>query len=161
MTPGTLPVPTRRRRLVEGTIRVIDLFVYAVIAIGGAYAVMATPTAVEQELGQNSLLIWLWAGLLAVGGVAGFLGRLFHRWMVEAPATILALAGTLIYVIILARLALTSITATVAVIFAVTASALMFRRWSELQIFAMSGKDVKSQWRAALVRKTADYPRHS
>lgn len=158
---STLPVPTRRRGFVEGMIRIVDLIVYAAIAIGGLYAVMATPTSVEAELGQDSLLIWLWAGLLTIGGTAGFLGRLARRWMVEAPATILAMAGTLIYVIILGRLALTSITATVAVIFAATATALMFRRWSELQLFATTGKDAKSAWLAALNRKTADFARHS
>ena len=161
MPINTTPVPTRRRDLLEGMIRVIDLSVYAAIAVGGFYAVAATPTSVETELGQSPWLIWLWAGLLFVGGIAGFLGRLARRWMVEAPATILAMAGTLIYVIILARLALTSITTTVAVIFAATATALMFRRWSELQIFATTGQDIKSQWKAALSRKTANFSRHS
>lgn len=161
MTTTMQPVPTRRRGFVEGMIRVTDLAVYAATAIAGLYAVAATPTSVEAELGQNPFLIWLWGGLLIVGGTAGFLGRLTRRWMAEAPATLLAMAGTLIYVIILGRLALTSITATVAVIFAATATALMFRRWSELQLFATTGKDTKSAWLAALNRKTADFARHS
>ena len=160
MAPHT-PVPIRRRSFIEGMIRVIDLGVYGATTIAGLYAVVATPGAIEEGLGQESLLIWLWGGLLLIGGLVGFLGRLARRWMVEAPATILALAGMLIYFAVLARVAFTSVTFMVGAIFAAIASVLMIRRWAELQLFATNGKDVKSQWKAALARKTSDFPRHT
>ena len=162
MTNPTGPVPTSKRRFIEGLIRIIDLVIYGAITAGGVYAVIATPGSVEAELGSNSGLIWLWGALLFVGGLCGFVGRLARRWMVETPATILALAGVLIYVVVLGRMALESFTATVSFMLILAAAGVLFRRWSELQIFASGGEnDPKSQFIAAIRRKTANFARHS
>lgn len=142
-------------------IRVVDLVIYAAIATGGIYAIAATPGSVEKELGSDNLLIWAWGAMLVIGGVSGFLGRLTRRWMVETPATVLALFGVMIYVVLLARLALTSVTAAVAVFFTLAAAAILFRRWSELQIFASGGKGGKEALLAAARRKTVNFARHS
>lgn len=155
-------IPVKRRRFVEGMIRVIDLVVYATVTFGGVYALVATPTTVETELGQNSLLIYVWGALLIVGGSAGFAGRLTRRWMFETPATMLAMSGVLIYFVILGRVAFSSLTAAVAAAFTLVAAAVLFRRWSELQIFASSGKDgARAALSAAVRRKTTNFSRHS
>lgn len=156
------PVPTRKRRFYEGTVRVVDLIIYAVIAVGGFVAVAATPTSVVNELGSGSFLVWLWGLMLITSGIAGFLGRLSRRWMVETPATVLGIAGTLIYAAVLARLSMSNISALVAMAFTFVASGILARRWLELQLFAATQSgDVKALIAAAVRRKTANFSRHS
>lgn len=156
------PVPTAKRRFVERMIRVVDLIIYAVIIVGGVGAIGATPNSVVNELGSNSILVWVWGIMLLIGGVFGFIGRLSRRWMVETPATILAMVGALIYAVVLAGTVRTSTTAVVAIAFTLAAAANLFRRWSELQIFAASGSDnVKTLLAEAVRRKTANFTRHS
>lgn len=160
--PSANPVPTAKRRFVEGMIRIVDLVIYALAALGGLGAVLATPESVVSELGANSILVWVWGLMLITGGVCGFLGRMFRRWMVEAPATILAMTGALIYVVVLAGRSLNSASAVVAMLFVLIAAAVLFRRWSELQIFATSGSDdIKTMLAEAVRRKTANFSRHS
>lgn len=160
--PSTNPVPAAKRRFVEGMIRVVDLVIYALAVLGGIGAVVATPESVVSELGANSILVWAWGLMLVTGGACGFIGRLFRRWMVEAPATILAMAGALIYVVVLAGHSLNSATAVVTMLFVLIAAAVLFRRWSELQIFATSGSDnIKTMLAEAVRRKTANFSRHS
>ena len=156
------PVPSTKRRFYEGAVRVVDLVIYAVIAVGGFLAIIATPQSVIKELGSDSFLVWLWALMLIVSGISGFLGRLTRRWMVEAPATVLGIAGTLIYAIVLARLSMTNLSALVALAFTIVASGILVRRWSELQLFAApQSDDVKALIAAAVRRKTANFSRQS
>lgn len=157
------PVPTRKRRFYEGTVRVVDLIIYAVIAVGGFVAIAATPTSVVNELGSDSFLVWLWGLMLITSGIAGFLGRLTRRWMVETPATVLGIAGTLIYAAVLASLSLSNISAFVAMAFTLVASGILARRWLELQLFAAppQSENVKALIATAVRRKTANFSRHS
>lgn len=154
------PIPAERRRRFEGIIRGIDLVVYAAVFIGGLYALYATPATVSAELEGALWLVALWAGLLCSGGLVGFVGRLTRHWMLEAPATVLAFAGILIYVVVLGRFAFTSVTAAVAALLILVAMGMIARRWAELQIFATDpGRhDFRSRMAEVLRRRTANFP---
>ncbi len=155
------PIPPERRHRFEAVIRVIDLIVYAAVFIGGVYALIGTPATVADELRGAMWLVAVWAGLLCLGGLVGFVGRLSRFWMMEVPATVLAFFGILIYVVVLGRFAFTSITAAVAALLIVVAMGLVARRWAELQIFATDpdAHDFRSRMAEALRRRTQDFPR--
>lgn len=154
------PVPDRVRHLYEGLIRIIDLVVYVAVFIGGVYALIGTPNSVVDELFGWEWVIVLWAGLLLVGGSAGFMGRLTRWWMIEVPATVLAAFGILIYFIVLGRFATASITSAVATTLVCVAMLLMVRRYAELQIFASEpGTDFRTRAANALRRRTANFVR--
>lgn len=157
------PVPTERRERFEAIIRVIDLIVYAAVLIGGVYAFIGTPATVVDELQGALWLVFVWSGLLCVGGLAGFVGRLTRYWMVEVPATVLAFFGILIYLVVLGRYAFESITAAVAALLIVVSMGLVARRWAELQIFATDPDrhDFRSRMVEALRRRTQDFPRRT
>ena len=153
------PVETPRRRRFEAVIRVIDLIVYAAVFAGGIYAITGTPKTVVDELVGAEWLIWLWAGLLLAGGVVGFVGRLTRYWFLEVPATVLAFAGILIYLVVLGRFAFSSVTAAVATTFVLVALGMVARRWAELQIFATDpdATDFRSRMADALRRRTSNF----
>lgn len=154
------PVPPERRRRFEAIIRIIDLVVYAAVAVGGVYALVGTPATVVDELRGALWLVVVWAGLLCVGGTVGFLGRLTRFWMLEVPATVLAFFGVLIYVVVIGRFAFTSITAAVAALLILVAMGMLARRWAELQIFATDpdAHDFRHRMAEALRRRTQDFP---
>lgn len=154
------PVPAERRRKFEAIIRIIDLIVYAAVFIGGVYALIATPTSILTELEGATWLVLVWAALLFLGGAVGFIGRLTRYWMLEMPATVLAFAGILIYLVVLGRLAFESITAAVAALLIVVAMGLVARRWAELQLFASDPEhaDFKTRMAEALRRRTQNFP---
>ena len=157
----TIPIPKRKRHFYEGVIRIIDLICYAVIAIGGIYAFVATPATVVKELNDFDGLVWMWGALLLIGGAVGFAGRLTRYWMLEMPSTVLAFAGILIYFVILGQFTFTSSTTFVVTALVFVALGLMARRWAELQIFATEpGADFRSRLALALRRRTKDYARH-
>lgn len=153
------PVPPDRRRRFEAVIRVIDLVVYAAVFVGGVYAMVGTPTSVVDELRGAEWLIALWSGLLLTGGAVGFVGRLARYWFAEVPATVLAFAGILIYLIVLGRFAFSSLTAVVASSLILVAMCMIARRWAELQIFASdpAHKDFRQRMADALRRRTANF----
>lgn len=152
------PVATARRKRYEAFIRVIDLIAYATVFLGGIYALVATPVTVFDELSGTGL-IFLWAGLLLIGGAAGFIGRLTRFWFPEMPATVLAFVGILIYFVVLGRYTFTSITAAVAAALVLVAMLLMARRWAELQIFATDpeARDFRTRLADALRRRTQNF----
>ena len=154
------PVPAGRRRKFEAVIRVIDLIVYAAVFVGGLYALFATPTSILTELVGATWLVFVWAGLLGLGGAVGFIGRLTRYWMLEMPATVLAFAGILIYLVVLGRLAFQSITDAVSALLIVVAMGLVARRWAELQLFASDPEhaDFKTRMAEALRRRTQNFP---
>lgn len=155
-----LPVPPKIRHRYEAIIRVIDLITYLAVLVGGVYAIVGTPNSVVDELAGWEWLIGMWAALLLVGGVAGFIGRLTRWWMVEVPATVLAAVGVSIYFIVLGRFAFASITSAVAVALVCVAMLVMVRRYAELQIFASEpGADFRTRAADALRRRTADFVR--
>lgn len=157
------PVPAERRQRFENVIRIIDLIVYAAVFVGGVYALVGTPATVVDELRGSLWLVTVWSGLLCLGGLVGFLGRLTRFWMIEVPATVLAFFGILIYLVVLGRYAFTSITAAVAALLVLVAMGLVARRWAELQIFATDpGRhDFRSRMAEALRRRTQDFPRRT
>jgi len=154
------PVPPERRRRFEAVIRVIDLIVYFAVLGGGVYALIGTPVTVLGELQGAVWLVFLWSGLLCVGGGVGFIGRLTRYWMLEMPATVLAFAGILIYLVVLGRYAFTSISAAVAALLILVAMGMIARRWAELQIFASDPDrhDFRSRMAEVLRRRTANFP---
>lgn len=157
------PVPPERRHRLEAAIRIIDLIVYAAVLAGGVYALIGTPATVVDELRGSLWLILVWSGLLCLGGLVGFLGRLTRFWMMEVPATVLAFFGVLIYLVVLGRYAFTSITAAVAALLIIVAMGWIARRWAELQIFATDPDhtDFRSRMAEALRRRTQDFPRRA
>lgn len=151
------PIPTHRRRLYEGAIRVLDLIVYVLVFAGGLYALWATPQSVVDEFVGWEWLIGVWAGFLLAGGLVGFAGRAARFWMIETPATIASFFGVLIYLIVLGRFTFTSITAAVAAALVAVAMLVMLRRWLELQIFGTQpGLDLRGRLLDAATRRTAD-----
>lgn len=154
------PIPPKVRHRYEAVIRIIDLVVYLAVFGGGVFAVFGTPNTVIDELAGWEWVIALWAGLLLVGGGAGFVGRLSRRWMIEVPATVLAFFGITIYFIVLGRFAFSAITSAVAVTLVMVAALVMARRYAELQIFASEpGTDFRTRAADALARRTADFVR--
>jgi HAMP domain-containing protein len=153
------PVATARRRRFEAFIRLLDLIVYAGVFLGGVYALLGTPATVADELQGAEWLVMLWALLLLVGGLSGFVGRLTRYWFVEVPATVLAFFGIVIYFVVLGRFAFTSITAAVAAAMVLVAQVAMARRWAELQIFATDpdATDFKTRMADALRRRTTNF----
>lgn len=159
MTPvDRYPVAPARRRLYEAVIRIIDLIVYLAVFAGGVYALAFTPATVTEQLEQFPLLVVMWSALLMVGGLVGFIGRLTRHWMTEVPATVAAVFGILIYLVILGRFAFISITATVAAVLVLVAMFFMVRRWAELQIFSTEPGVLVFRERLALAirRRTAN-----
>lgn len=152
------PVEPARRKRFEAFIRCIDLVAYATVFTGGLYALFATPVTVFDELAGTGL-IFLWSGLLLVGGFAGFMGRLTRFWFPEMPATVLSFAGILIYFVVLGRYTFTSVTAAVAAALVLVAMLLMARRWAELQIFATDpeAKNFRTRLADALRRRTQNF----
>lgn len=154
------PVPPEVRHRYERVIRWIDLITYLLVVGGGVYALVATPNSIVDELVGWEWVIGLWAGMLLLGGSAGFLGRITRRWMVEVPATVLSAFGILIYFVVLGRFAFASITSAVAVALVGVAMLVMARRYAELQIFASEpGTDFRTRAAEALHRRTADFVR--
>jgi hypothetical protein len=153
------PIPASRRHRFEVVIRVIDLVVYSAVTVGGVYALIGTPASVVDELRGAEWLIIVWAFLLLVGGFVGLIGRALRRWMIEVPATVLAFFGILIYLVILGRFALASITSTVATVLVLVAAGVMLRRWAELQIFSTDPdhEDFRSRVADALRRRTPNF----
>lgn len=156
------PVLPERRRFYEAIIRIVDLFVYAAVFGGGVYALAFTPVTVTEQLADFPFLVVMWSFLLMAGGLVGFIGRLVRHWMTEVPATVAAVFGILIYLVILGRFAFISITATVAVALIVVAMFAMVRRWAELQIFSTEpgSRTFRERAAAALRRRTADAVAH-
>lgn len=154
-------VPETKRRKIEAFIRVLDLIAYSVIAVGGVGALLATPKSVTD--GFDTAPTWFtiaWVCLLFFGGAVGFVGRLSRFWMVEAPATILAITGALIYFVVLGRLAFTTVTAVTTTTLVCTAAILLARRWAELQLFSIDPEhpDFRSRMVDMVRRRTQDFP---
>lgn len=147
---------TRRPRA-EAAIRVIDMLVYLLVFVGGAYALTAPPNSVVDSLEHFEWLIILWSSLLMGGGLVGLIGRFSRRWLLETPATIAAAAGISIYVVVLWQYTFTSLTAVIATVLAAVALAFMVRRTLELQIFATQPSAVSVRTiREAMRRRTQD-----
>lgn len=129
------PVEPQRRKVVEGSIRGIDIAVYLIVFISGLYALFLTPDSVIKSLNGWEWLVPTWSGFLLVGGLFGLIGRISTIWMFEPPADFAAFIGILIYFVVLGHTALTSITAAVAACLVFVALLGVVRRYLELQLF--------------------------
>ncbi|WIC89446.1 membrane protein [Microbacterium phage BAjuniper] len=141
------PVNPKRRRALEATIRVVDLFVYAIVFLGGVALVFLPFNAAVEQLRGYELLVVLWASFLLGGGLVGFAGRLSRYWMVETPATVAAAFGSAIYAVILGQYAFHSLAAFFTEVFVLGMLAFLVRRWLELQIFST---EPTPDWRTRL-----------
>lgn len=131
----TDPRTSERRRAKEALIRIIDLVIYIAALAGGVFALAVTPDSVQAALSGWEWLTTGWGVLLITAGSFGFLGRLTRVWLIETPGTIGAVFGGLIYLVVLGASAPDRPTAWVAVALVFMATAALFRRFIELQIF--------------------------
>lgn len=154
----TDPAIDDRRRLKEAMIRVIDIVTYAAVLAGGFFAIRFTPDSVISLLDGWEWVIGLWAMLLIIGGLLGFVGRLTRIWAIEVPGTGAGIAGALIYAVVLANMAFMTPTALVAEALVIIATLTLLRRYIELQIFTTEPgeKSFTDRLAAALKRRTAD-----
>jgi hypothetical protein len=139
-------------------IRVIDLIIYAAVFVGGIYAMAFTPLSITKEFAGWTWLVPFWAGFLLLGGLVGFIGRLTTIWLLEPAADFAAATGILIYVVVLGRTALDTITSTVAFVLVIVAFLNIMRRYVELQLFGSdpSHTDPKSKLVDAWKRRIPD-----
>ena len=131
----TDPRTDESRRAKEALIRIIDLVIYLAAIAGGVFALVVPPGTVQAALQGWEWLTIGWGTLLITSGAFGFIGRLTRFWVAETPGTIGAVFGGLIYLLVLGVSAPTSPTAWVAVTLVFIATAALFRRFIELQIF--------------------------
>lgn len=129
------PVPPNKRRILEATIRIIDIVAYLIVIVGGVYALLFTPQSVEDGLARASWLVPMWAAFLLIGGTLGAVGRLSRIWILEPPALVLGIAGVAIYFVLLGNTLFESALAGVATMLVFYAGIQMARRYVELQIF--------------------------
>jgi hypothetical protein len=149
---------SQRRRTREAWIRVIDLIVYVFALAGGVFALLVPPNTIRVQLEGWEWLAVTWGCILLVAGLFGFVGRLFRLWIVEAPGTVLAIAGGMVYAFVLSVTAPTSPTAWVAFCLVAITTLELVRRYVELQIFTTDPgvKTLADRVRAALSRRTAN-----
>lgn len=145
---NAVPVNNPRRLMMEAGIRIVDLFIYGFILCSGFAAMLVTPQSVLDQLHELQFLIGVWNVLLLVGGLAGFIGRLFRIWAIELPGVTAGAFGTAMYTVILGSLAMNSPTVWVAVTLMLVAMGTCVRRWLELHIFSSSGEVLT--WRQRL-----------
>lgn len=155
------PVAPEKRRVLEALIRVIDLVIYAAVAVGGIFALIAPPPSVQAELDGWEWLITVWGAMLVLGGAGGFAGRLSRFWIVEVPALPFAGIGIGVYFLILGTTATVTPFTTVATMIVLAAMLNMLRRYLELQIFASEpgDQDIRARVAAILGRRTRDVVR--
>lgn len=146
------------RRVKEAIIRVIDIITYAAVLAGGFFAVKFTPDSVITLLAGWEWVITVWATLLIVGGLLGFIGRLTRVWAIEVPGTAAGISGALIYAVVLANMAFMTPTALVAEALVIIATLTLFRRYIELQIFTTEpgARSFADRLTAAVRRRTTD-----
>ncbi len=156
-----IPVAPEKRRLLEGLIRVIDLVIYAAVAVGGLYALIAPPPSIQTELNGWEWLIPVWGSLLIVGGLGGFIGRLSRFWIIEVPSLPFAGIGIGVYFLVLGTTATVTPFTTVAAMLILAAMLIMLRRYLELQIFATEpdDQDLRARVAAMLRLRTRDVVR--
>lgn len=148
----------RRRLAREAFIRAIDMTVYLFAFAGGVFALAVPPDTIRRQLEGFEWLGTCWGVLLLAAGALGFAGRLTRRWIVEVPGTAMAIAGELIYVVVLAATALDSATAWVALCMIAGATLALLRRYVELQILTAEPRHASLAARLddAFHRRTTD-----
>lgn len=152
------PRTDEKTRALEAAIRVIDLIAYAFAIAGGIFALLVPPTTIQVQLSGFSWVAISWGVLLLVSGCTGFFGRMSRLWIIEVPGTVGAIAGELVYLIVLGATAWQSTTAWVALCLIAGATLALIRRYIELQIFTTDPgvKTLAERWIAARKRRTSN-----
>lgn len=156
----TFPVEPKKRRKIEWGVRLTDLAAYTVIFIGGVAAMFFTPNTVTTELIGYEWLIPIWATMLLVGGLLGFVARITTIWIMEPAASVISMFGIAIYFIVLGKSAFSSLTAVLASCLIFVALLWVIRRYLELQLFGSNPdhKDFRARFNAALDRRIPNVP---
>jgi hypothetical protein len=154
------PVAPKKRRLIELSIRIIDLIIYAAVFASGIYAAVFTPLSVARELRGWEWLVFVWAGFLLIGGLMGFIGRASTIWLLEPAACVAAAVGLVIYAVVLGRTAFDAITTTVAMLIVIVALLGVVRRYAELQLFGSNpdSRSAKDRLQDAWERRIPNVP---
>lgn len=154
------PVEPKKRRVVEMSIRVIDVIIYVAVFAGGIYALFFTPLSVTRQLEGWEWLIPWWASFLLIGGLLGIVARVSTFWILEPAADFASAIGIVMYTIVLGSTAFTSITSAVATFLVSVAFLNVTRRYLELQLFGSdpTHRDFRSRLFDAWTRRIPDVP---
>lgn len=155
-TDPRLVDPRRQRK--EAWIRLVDMLAYLAVFVCGLGALFSTPKTVTSALYGFPWLIVVWAVLLLVGGLLGFIGRLTRIWVIEIPGASAGLFGSAIYFVILGMAAVQLPTAVVAAGMIAVMTFLLLRRYLELQILTSEPEHVsfRGKLRVILNRRTTN-----
>lgn len=156
----TFPVEPKKRLRIEMGIRLMDIFAYTVIFIGGVAAMFFTPNSIINELVGYEWLIPYWALMLLVGGGLGFFARVSTIWIMEPAADVISMFGIVIYFFVLGKTAFSSLTAVLASCLIMVSLLFVIRRYLELQLFGSNPdhRDFRSKLRDALMRRIPNVP---
>lgn len=127
-------IRSRRKEILEGLLRAIDVTVGMLAMVAGIFALAATPPTILREV-TIPQLVWLWGGLLIVGGFAAALGRIIGLWIFETSGIAAMAFGTAIYAVVLSQVIHDELGVIVAAALITIALLLMARRYVQLQIF--------------------------
>lgn len=129
------PTPnSRRRALLDGILKTIDVTVGLVALVAGVFALIASPPTIVREVSLPFLVV-LWGVLLIAGGFSSALGRLTGVWILETAGIAGAASGALIYLAVVSTAIRDELGVVVAVCLILIALLAMVRRYVELQIF--------------------------
>jgi hypothetical protein len=127
-------IATRRRRITNAALRVIDTAVGIAAFAAGVFALVATPPTILREV-QWPWLVFVWAGLLILGGAALAFGRITGIWLFETTGIAAAAFGLAIYVVVVSTAIPREPGVLVATVLLFLGLLLMGRRYVELQEF--------------------------
>lgn len=133
-THATIARATRRHAFTVRALAVLDIAVGVVSILSGLVALFAPPPSVLREV-QVPALIWLWAGLLIVGGSSLAFGRIVDRWVFQTSGIAAMIPGAGIYLVVLLSAARVDLGVLVACGVILVAVLLLLRRYLELQAF--------------------------
>lgn len=125
---------TRRRRVTHLALRVIDTFVGVGAFAAGVFALVATPPTILREV-QWPWLVFVWAGLLILGGASLAFGRITGVWLFETAGIAAGAFGLAIYIVVVSTAIPREPGVIVATILLFLGLLLMGRRYVELQEF--------------------------
>lgn len=130
----TYEVRPRRHAFTVRALAVIDVAIGVVSVLAGLVAFMAPPPSVLREV-PIPALIWLWAGLLVIGGTSLAFGRLVDRWIFQTSGIAAMIPGAGIYLVVLLRTSALDLGVLCAAGLILLSMLFMARRYVELQAF--------------------------
>lgn len=133
-THATIDRATRRRAFTVRVLAAIDVLIGVVSILAGLLALLAPPPSVLREV-QMPALIWVWGGLLIVGGTSLSFGRIVDRWIFQTSGIAAMIPGAGIYLVVLLSASRIELGVLVAAGVILIAVLLLLRRYLELQEF--------------------------